>query len=55
MTSIGTQPPQRTYDVVCVGCGHHNLIAAAYLAKARRSVALLERSAVPGASYAPRN
>ncbi|WP_181448608.1 phytoene desaturase family protein [Nonomuraea aridisoli] len=37
-----------SFDVVFVGAGHNALVAAAYLAKAGRSVALLERSATPG-------
>lgn len=39
---------ERSFDVVFVGAGHNALVAAAYLAKAGRSVALLERDAVPG-------
>jgi phytoene dehydrogenase-like protein len=39
---------KRTFDVVFVGAGHNALIAAAYLAKAGRSVALLERASVAG-------
>jgi len=34
---------QHTYDVVIVGGGHNGLVAAAYLARAGRSVLLLER------------
>ncbi|MFI7617278.1 phytoene desaturase family protein [Nonomuraea terrae] len=37
-----------SFDVVFVGAGHNALVAAAYLAKAGRSVALLERSETPG-------
>ncbi|MYS14498.1 NAD(P)-binding protein, partial [Streptomyces sp. SID4982] len=33
----------RTYDAVIVGGGHNGLVAAAYLARAGRSVLLLER------------
>ncbi|GII42395.1 phytoene desaturase family protein [Planotetraspora phitsanulokensis] len=40
--------PRRACDVVFVGAGHNALVAAAYLARAGRSVALLERGAVPG-------
>lgn len=37
-----------TIDVVVVGAGHNGLIAAAYLAKAGRSVRVIERDDVPG-------
>lgn len=43
-----TTPPSRSFDVVLVGAGHNALIAAAYLAKAGRSVVLLERNATAG-------
>ena len=36
------------YDVVFVGAGHNALVAAAYLAKAGRSVCLLDQGPVPG-------
>ncbi|MFJ4467168.1 phytoene desaturase family protein [Streptomyces sp. NPDC089424] len=39
---------KRTFDVIFVGAGHNALVAAVHLAKAGRSVALLERAAVPG-------
>ncbi|CAL9662947.1 putative protein [Streptomyces sp. enrichment culture] len=35
--------PQRAYDAVIVGGGHNGLVAAAYLARAGRSVLVLER------------
>ena len=38
----------RRYDAVVVGAGHNGLIAAAYLARAGRSVCVLERDAIPG-------
>ena len=43
--------PRSRYDVIVVGGGHNGLAAAAYLAKAGKSVLLLERqSALGGAS-----
>ncbi|MFD8523648.1 phytoene desaturase family protein [Streptomyces capillispiralis] len=36
-------PASRTYDAVIVGGGHNGLVAAAYLARAGRSVLVLER------------
>src|SRR3954447_22001849 len=36
------------YDAVIVGGGHNGLVAAAYLARAGRSVLLLERRPGPG-------
>jgi phytoene dehydrogenase-like protein len=38
----------RRYDAVIVGGGHNGLVAAAYLARAGRSVLVLERRARPG-------
>ncbi|WP_371483793.1 phytoene desaturase family protein [Kitasatospora sp. NBC_00315] len=38
-----TEPARSSYDVVIVGGGHNALVAAAYLARAGRSVLLLER------------
>ncbi|EGX54891.1 oxidoreductase [Streptomyces zinciresistens K42] len=41
-------PGHRTYDAVIVGGGHNGLVAAAYLARAGRSVLVLERLARTG-------
>src|ERR1043166_8833435 len=41
-------PASKCYDVIIVGGGHNGLIAAAYLARAGRSVLVLERSDHPG-------
>jgi phytoene dehydrogenase-like protein len=38
----------KRYDVVIIGGGHNGLVAAAYLAKARRSVLVLEKRPVLG-------
>lgn len=43
MTDRTTASPAATHDVVIVGGGHNGLTAAAYLARAGRSVILLER------------
>jgi len=37
-----------SYDVISVGSGHHGLIVAAYMAKAGKSVLVLERNAYAG-------
>ncbi|WP_433579809.1 phytoene desaturase family protein [Nocardia brasiliensis] len=42
------QPTRSRYDVVIVGGGHNGLVAAAYLARAGRSVLLLERQSHTG-------
>ena len=39
---------QKNYDAIIVGGGHNGLIAAAYLARARRKVLVLERRDVVG-------
>src|SRR4051812_14273602 len=39
---------QKTHDVVIVGSGHNALITAAYLARAGRSVLVLEKNDRPG-------
>lgn len=41
-------PAQRSYDAVIVGGGHNGLVAAAYLARAGRSVLVLERLGTTG-------
>ncbi|MFE6158170.1 phytoene desaturase family protein [Streptomyces sp. NPDC056486] len=48
-------PPRDRYDAVIVGGGHNGLVAAAYLARAGRSVLLLERlSGTGGAAVSSR-
>ena len=42
--NMSATPPRSRYDVVVVGGGHNGLTAAAYLARAGRSVLLLERA-----------
>ncbi|MFF7167130.1 phytoene desaturase family protein [Streptomyces sp. NPDC008086] len=43
MPAHESSPASRTYDAVIVGGGHNGLVAAAYLARAGRSVLVLER------------
>ncbi|MBW8871047.1 MAG: NAD(P)/FAD-dependent oxidoreductase [Leifsonia sp.] len=43
MTDRSSSPATQTHDIVIVGGGHNGLTAAAYLARAGRSVILLER------------
>ena len=40
--------PKRAYDCIVIGGGHNGLVTAAYLAKAGKSVCVLERRAVLG-------
>jgi choline dehydrogenase-like flavoprotein len=44
----GTLRMAQRYDVIIVGAGHNGLVAAFYLARARRSVLVLERGAIVG-------
>ena len=37
-----------SYDAIIVGGGHNGLVAAAYLALAKRSVLVLERRSIVG-------
>src|SRR6202030_4122964 len=39
----GRNGMSQTFDVISVGSGHHGLVAAAYMAKAGKSVLVLER------------
>jgi phytoene dehydrogenase-like protein len=39
----GKKAMSQTFDVISVGSGHHGLVAAAYMAKAGKSVLVLER------------
>src|SRR5919206_180035 len=50
----GAQVTAPRYDVVVVGGGHNGLTAAAYLARAGRSVLLLERLAEVGGAAVSR-
>jgi len=48
MAKTASKPSRSTYDVVVVGGGHNGLTCAAYLAKAGRSVLVVERRHVLG-------
>lgn len=46
--SLAMTAPARNYDCIIIGGGHNGLVAAAYLAKAGKSVCVLERRHVLG-------
>src|SRR5687767_8010172 len=46
--SPSSRPARRVFDCLVIGGGHNGLIAAAYLAKAGKSVCVLERRHVLG-------
>src|ERR1043165_1180328 len=39
-----------SYDTIIIGTGHNGLVAAAYLAKAKKKVLVLERRSIVGGS-----
>ena len=41
-----------TYDAIVIGAGHNGLIAGAYLARAGKKVAVLERREIVGGAAA---
>jgi phytoene dehydrogenase-like protein len=42
--------PSSTYDAIIIGAGHNGLVTAAYLAKAKKKVIVLERRSILGGS-----
>ncbi len=46
--SVAYQSMPKTYDAIIIGAGHNGLITAAYLARAGKSVCLVERRAIIG-------
>ena len=48
MSTHPGQNRQRSFDCIIIGGGHNGLVAAAYLAKAGKSVCVLERRHVLG-------
>ncbi len=48
MTNSAALPHKKKYDCIIIGAGHNGLVAAAYLAKAGRSVCVLEKRSVIG-------
>lgn len=49
---MSTNQPQISYDAIIVGSGHNGLVAAAYLARAGKSVLVLERNDTLGGATA---
>ena len=43
-----TKPLHKKYDAIIIGAGHNGLVSAAYLAKAGKKVACLERRHIVG-------
>ena len=48
------QAPERSYDGIIIGAGHHGLVLGAYLAKAGLQVLLVERRLTYGGGLSTR-